>query len=124
MVGDFNMPKADWETMQSTDELEQNCIDKFNDHFMYQHVNIPTRFRLNQNANILDLVLTNEQNMIPDGVNAEAPLGASDHVLLSFDFQCYTWSNTKPHATLKYHKADYAAMKVELDVYLGDLIQG
>ena len=77
---------------------------------MYQHVTTATRFRINQNPNILDLVLTNEEHMIPDGVTTESPLGASDHRLLSFSFRCYTKQKPKSHTTLMYHKADYESM--------------
>ena len=72
---------------------------------MYQHVTIATRFRINQNNNILDLA--NEEHLIPDGVTTESPLGSSDHRLLSFSFQCYTKQMPKSHTTLMYHKADY-----------------
>ena len=68
MMGDFNMPHTDWTRMVSNETFEQSCINKLNDHFMYQHVTTATRFRINQNPNILDLVLTNEEHMIPDGV--------------------------------------------------------
>ena len=59
MRGDFNMPHTDWTRMVSSETFEQACINKLNDQFMYQHVTTATRFRINQNTNILDLVLTN-----------------------------------------------------------------
>ena len=75
---------------------------------MYQHLTTATCFRINQNTNILDLVLTNEEHMIPDGVTTESTLGACIHSLLSFSLQCYTKKKPKSHTTLMYHKSDYA----------------
>ena len=95
MMGDFNMPHTDRTRMVNTETFVQACINKLNDHFMYQYVTTATQFRINQNTNILDLVLTNEEHMIPDGVTTESPLGASDHSLLSLSFQCYTKRKSK-----------------------------
>ena len=66
-------------------------------------VTTATRFRINQNSNILDLVLTNEEHMIPNGVTTE-----------SFSFQCYTKQKPKSHTTLMYHKADHDSMRQDL----------
>ena len=82
--------------------------------FMYQHGTTATHFRINQNTNILDLVLTNEEHMIPDGVTTESPLGASNHSLLSFSLQCYTKHMSNPHTILMYHKADYDGRRQDL----------
>ena len=123
ILGDFNMPKIDWENMQSTDQMEQKCLDALNDKFMYQHVNAPTRFRNNQHANILDLILTNEEHMITDGVNIEPPLGSSDHATLTFNYQCYSKTDKKTHTTYKYDKADFVSMKRELEVDWEELFQ-
>ena len=90
MMGDFNMPHTDWTRMVSRETFEESCINKLNDHFMYQHVTTAARFRKKQTTNILDLVLTNKEHMISDGVTTESPLGVSDHSILSFSFQCYT----------------------------------
>ena len=40
MVEDFNMPHTDWTRIVSSETFEQACINKLNDHFMYQHVTI------------------------------------------------------------------------------------
>ena len=83
------MPHTDWTRMVRSETFDQACINKLNDHFMYHHITTATRFRINQNTNIIDLVLTYEEHMILDGVTTESPLEASDHSLLSFSFQCY-----------------------------------
>ena len=81
---------------------------------MYEHVTTATSFRINQNTNILDLALTNEEHMIPDGVTTESPQGASNHSLLSFSFQCYSKQKSISHTTLMYHKADYDGIRQDL----------
>ena len=59
MMADFTMPHTDWTIMRGSETLEQSCINKLNDHFMYQHVTTATRFRIIQNTTILDLDLAN-----------------------------------------------------------------
>jgi hypothetical protein len=51
------------------------CID---DCFLTQHVREATHHRPGQAANTLDLVLSNEENMV-EGVQHHAPLGKSHH---------------------------------------------
>ena len=65
MMRDLNMPHTDWTRMVSRETFQQSCLNKLNDHFMYQHLTTATRFRINQNTNIPDIVLTNEEHKIP-----------------------------------------------------------
>ena len=51
------------------------------DNFLFQHITMPTRGRLGNKSNILDLIFTNEEGMIED-VTYESPLGKSDHDVL------------------------------------------
>ena len=55
---------------------------------MYQHVAEPTRFRIGEISSILDLIFTNEENMISE-LKYMAGLGKSDHLQLTFNFNCY-----------------------------------
>ncbi len=48
-------------------------MDAIRDSFLVQHVEEPTHFRANQNPNTLDLIFTNEENMITQ-VKHQAPL--------------------------------------------------
>ena len=54
----------------------------------------PTRVRHGQEPSVLDLVLTNEEGMI-ENIEYGNPLGKSDHLVLTFEFKCYTKQNTK-----------------------------
>ena len=51
------------------------------DNFLYQHVLEPTRIRSGQKENILDLVLTKEEEYIHD-LDFMNPVGKSDHLVL------------------------------------------
>ena len=61
--------------------------------FLYQHVRQPTRFRLGEASNVLDLVFTDEEGMVAN-LTFLPGLGNSDHIILSFDLVCF--STPKP----------------------------
>ena len=72
ILGDFN-GAANWEDMKSLSGAEgQRVIDFVNTEFLYQWVDKPTR-----GNNILDLVLSTEDNLISDLMVGEK-LGNSD----------------------------------------------
>ena len=55
-------------------------MDVVDDLFLFQHVCQPTCFRLNESPSLLDLIFTNESDMI-DNLLYLPPLGNSDHIL-------------------------------------------
>ena len=98
ICGDFNLPEIDWENEISP--TNPNCVSyRFMEAirvcFLTQHVTKATHKRGDQRANILDLVLTNEEGMV-DSVSHEAPLGKSHHCTLIFKVNCY--ADPKPKA--------------------------
>ena len=62
---------------------------------------------------ILDLVMTNEEGMI-ENIEYLSPLGKSDHIIISFDFKCYTQQSGKDKIVYYYGKGNYDKMKTEL----------
>ena len=69
-----------------------------------------TRCRLNQRPSVLDLIISNEEDMV-ECLEYLSPLGASDHKVLTFQFNCYC-SHTKNSSThFNYYKCDYEAMR-------------
>ena len=60
---DFNLKGIDWELDFVEDKQPhlQDFINVLHDNFLYQHVHQPTRRRLGENSNILDLVFSNIQ---------------------------------------------------------------
>ena len=64
-------------------------LDVINDLFLFQHITDPTRFRQGDTPSLLDLVFTNELDMI-NKMNYLLPLGNSDHVCIQFNMVCYS----------------------------------
>ena len=69
--------------------------------------------RHGQEPSVLDLVLTNEEGMIGN-IEYGNPLGKSDHLVLTFEFKCYTKQNTKEKNIQIYAKGKYDLMREEL----------
>ena len=78
LMGDFNYPDINWEEGRASGKGEK-FLDTVQNNFLYQHVKEPTR-----GMNILDLVLTDDLNMV-DNVRCEAPFGRGDHAVVCFD---------------------------------------
>ncbi|GAA50218.1 hypothetical protein CLF_104248 [Clonorchis sinensis] len=80
-----------------------------------QHVVAPTRYRAGQQPSLLDLVITNERHLV-DQVTISAPLGHSDHCVLTFDFICYWARNPEPQTWIRnFGRADFSGMRIFLD---------
>ena len=56
-------------------------IKSFNDAYLFQHIEKPTRYRQGQKSNILDLVFTRENSDIIE-IEYLCPIGKSDHLTL------------------------------------------
>lgn len=124
IMGDFNLPGIDWE-QQATggSQLEQMFLEGFRDWFLWQHCLKPTRFRTQQTPNVLDLVMTNEQGMI-DSINFREPIGKSDHLVLDWEYRCYTQHGDSQQMKYLYDKADYNGMRTALAAFdWEDLLQ-
>ena len=78
-VGDFNFKEIDWEN-NNTNVGPKHLASKFLEsvRYTYQHVKQATRYRGDNQPSLLDLILTNEEEMI-DNVVHNAPLG-TDHL--------------------------------------------
>ncbi|XP_052786222.1 uncharacterized protein LOC128221661 [Mya arenaria] len=115
IVGDFNYPDIDWENCvadreNSDSDLFAECVK---DCFLIQHVDEPTRYRGNQRPSILDLVMTNEENVISD-LQYHAPFGNSDHCCLAFEYKCIAETKSTKTKKYKYDKGDYVGMRENL----------
>lgn len=116
ILGDFNFPKIDWNTWYSENDKESELfIECVRDSYLHQHITTPTRSRLHQGPNVLDLVFTNEEDMIKD-VTYESPLGKSDHCVLTFQYHCYYEKNTNKIARKNFFKGNYEKLRKQLDV--------
>jgi hypothetical protein len=108
IVGDFNYPGIDWENHNSGLHPEP-FLTSCDDAFLHQHILEPTRGRLGQNSNLLDLVFSNEENMVTN-IEYQSPLGKSDHSCILFDFICNKVTEESKKTIYLYDRANYTAM--------------
>lgn len=64
-------------------------------------------------CDILDLVFTNEEEMIQE-IHHEAPVGKSHHSVLSFLFRCYKIADAPVSTRPVYDKGDYEKIRSDL----------
>ena len=74
-----------------------------------------TRVRDNSEPSILDLILTNEENMI-DEIIYSSPLGSSDYCGLEFVFKCHYELKENKSERWNYFKGDYDNMTEKAQV--------
>ncbi len=114
IAGDFNYPELEWDVGISPPD-SHNKATKFmeatRDAFLTQHVTEPTHFRGNQIPNTLDLIFTNEDNMITKVVHS-APIGKSHHQTLKFGYHCYTAEQKDMEDKYCFAKGDYDALRL------------
>ena len=101
-----------WSTSHKDGSKEAKFIKAIQDSFLHQHIQLPTRKRGNDCPSLLDLLFTDEVMQVSD-VAHHAPLGKSDHSVITFRFNCYI-DYSKPKETYKYDKADYENMRKHL----------
>ena len=112
IVGDFNLPHANWLSSSSNIPIEQSFIDSFNALSLNQVVNLPTH----KSGNTLDILLSNSEDSI-ENVSILDPhsLCKSDHFPITFDIK-KTFSRKKsPKRTVyNFKRANWAAINREL----------
>ena len=85
ILGDFNYPEINWNytiSRAAENHPSNMFLNSIQDSLLYQHVTQPTRHRLGESPNTLDLVLTNEEGMI-NKIIPLPPIGNSDHICLN-----------------------------------------
>ena len=105
-LGDFNFKEINWDTVScNLNETypAYEFLECVRDCYLFQHIKKPTRFRIGQESSILDLALTNEKNMISN-VFYLAGLGECDHLVICFQFVCYTQQPETTVNKLNYFK--------------------
>ena len=85
IAGDFNYKNIDWENQLAINGHRHlaDFIESLQDCFMFQHVTEPTRYRVNEANNILDLILSSEEGMVQD-LSYHPRSGQSDHICMEF----------------------------------------
>ncbi|GAA58147.1 hypothetical protein CLF_113631 [Clonorchis sinensis] len=118
LVGAFNAPRAPWMELQcvgSSRPFTAALTEVVQQSAWTQHVVAPTRYRAGQQPSLLDLVITNERHFV-DQVMTNAPLGHSDHCVLTFDFICYWARKPEPQTWIRnFCRTDFLGMRIFLD---------
>ncbi len=115
IAGDFNYPEIDWNLMQSLkndDHKASIFLDTVQDCYLCQHTKHPTNHRADQKPTLIDLVLTNEEEMVHE-ITHLPPLGNSHHSGLLFDYKCYSTPSRSLNnkVVYKYYAGDFNGMR-------------
>ena len=118
IMGDFNLKEINWEDMSTSvgeTHLANLFVECVRDSYFIQHITEPTRIRAGQEPSVLDLIFTNEDDMVSE-INLLPSIGKSDHVLISFNFNCYITSEFENSQQTKYnfHRGDYQSINANL----------
>ncbi len=115
--GDFNHPELDWYNGKTTKNPEHKSslfLEAVRDSFLFQHVKDPTHYRCDQTPSTIDLLFTNEDNMLSN-LHHNTPIGKSHHVSLVFDLNCYTLHDELTREHYQYYKGDYDEIRARFD---------
>ena len=117
IMGDFNYPEINWSQECNNVGANQettNFLEGIRDAYMYQHVKQPTRQRGDHHQHTLDLVLSNELDMV-DELNYGPPIGKSPHAVLKWRVRCYCEVKVDRKEIVQYHNGDYEGLNRYID---------
>ena len=119
VIGDFNLRDIDWTntcTYVFEDHIATQFLECVRDTCFFQHVKQPTRIHEGNEPTLLDLIFSNEDEMV-NNLNYLPGLGRSDHLVLAFKFNCYNIQepNTNTRQRLDFFKGDYITIKQKLE---------
>ena len=113
VMGNFNLKDIDWESVLSltkgNSSYSYRFIECIRDCYFTQHILENTRQRGGDTPSCLDLVFSNDENIIKD-IEYLAPLGKSDHCVLKFNVDLKI-SPFPPKISVQYEKGDYNRIK-------------
>ena len=104
VVGDLNFHHINWENLTGNGEAD-DFLEVALDNFSEQHVTSPTR-----GNNILDLVLSNKENLIKKFEVAEE-LASSDHKSISFSIKLRNKIKENNVLVPNFRKANFKRLK-------------
>ena len=123
IMGDFNHGDINWETRTSPGDFSKTdkippChlfLETIRDCFLYQHVQENTRVRGGDTPSLLDLVITNIENMV-NKLEFLSPLGRSDHCIITFEIECSGKRTSSTVSRPMYDRGNYTKMKEDLSI--------
>ncbi len=114
-MGDFNYPEIDWNQLLSIKKDDHKAsifLETVQDCYLFQHTKHPTHHRADQDPTLIDLILTNEDEMVNE-ITHLPPLGKSHHSGLLFDYKCYSYisKSKNNNVSYKYYAGNYNDMR-------------
>ena len=119
LLGDFNLPQIRWSnhtTEGGPVDFNTVFIEKVRDCFLTQHIQEVTRIKGDNAGNTLDLLFTNDEEIIED-IRTDSPLGRSDHACIFVSVNMQELEDNTNFFFFMYEKADYELMKRKLEIY-------
>ena len=94
---------------------DNKFLDTLQKNFLIQHVQTATRVRGSDTPHVLDLVITDTNDIIDD-IEILSPLGKSDHAILNI--KCQSVLHREDNSTSKYNysKGDYEKLRNSLHI--------
>ena len=125
IVGDFNYKDINWQNL-STNKNENSKEFKFLETIKYcyftQHTDKPTRGRLGETANTLDLVISDDPGRV-DEIEYQSPLGKSDHAVLLFHYIIKYSRDNNQKISYQYNRGDYKSINQQLNLNWDEMLQ-
>lgn len=85
----------------------------FTGQLLSQHVDKPTRWRGNDTPHVLELIITNGENLI-SSLEPPSPMGKSDHCAILLNIKCNTTVTCRSKTKTCYNKANYENINNEI----------
>jgi hypothetical protein len=117
IVGDFNLPRINWDTWTtpgSADSKEFKFIEALRNNFLTQLVRQPTRFRGNEKPSLLDLIITNKEEVVRR-ITFQSGIGKSDHCLTKVELSREAHQAAITRDFRNFHKGNYNRLRGILD---------
>ncbi|KAF7249149.1 Teneurin-2 [Varanus komodoensis] len=108
IMGDFSLPDITWETHSAVTARSRHFLEAIEGAFFTQRVREATR-----GGNILDLVLTNREELI-DEVQIRGALDASDHSILCFEIRGLRTGSRLNTRSWDFKRANFGQLKARL----------
>jgi len=116
IVGDFNFPEINWNTLTTTNARSQDFLDATQEMFFSQMVNFSTR-----SGNTLDLLLCTHPEIIEDIVDI-GPIGNSDHTCIQFEIKVTSQKKGSNQMIPDFRKANFDDIREDFGGIKWDVI--
>ena len=112
IVGDLNLPQADWQSSSSPVPIEHNFINSFNNLSLVQLIRGPTH----KSGNTLDILLSNSEPSIENLlVHDPHSICKSDHFPLTFSIKTsFSRKKTPKRSVYNFKKANWSEINRQL----------